>query len=198
MKHRSPTRHKPETIKSALAQLEAGRPLTEVAKKLGISKGLLSYWKNHAGQAAAGQGPSSVPAKSDGRSKLFVDRCWRGITLAFKKLESELKEEKPQGIRDLALTIAVLADKMGQVTQKLQAQAAPSPSGWAVSEDTWMLLRRHREAKISEPPKEKVVEAGLSGPGLEQQKREAGAEVGQGSAAESGPATAQPGAPGGN
>ncbi len=193
MKRRSPTRHKPELIKNALAQIEAGKSLTEVAGRLGISKGLLSYWKSH-----AGQGQSPATAKPDGRSKIFIDKCWRGITLAFKKLESELKEEKPQGIRDLALTIAVLADKMSQTSQKLQSQAAPPASGWAVSEDTWMLLRRHREAKVSDPPKENIVETGLGVSGLEQQKGEAGQADPHSSSSTIEAKTAQPDAPGGN
>ncbi len=198
MKNKSPQRHSPEKIKGALAKLAAGKPLTDVAKELGISKGLLSYWKSHADQSLTSRMPTSLQSKTDKRSKAFIDHCWTSIGLTFHRLDGELKKEKPQGIRDLALTIAVLADKMSQAAQALKAQSAPASSGWSASEDTLMILRQHKEVKSADPLKEKIVETNLGASGLEPQKREAAADPAGPKSIGNTTETAQRGAPGGN
>jgi hypothetical protein len=171
MKQRTPTRHKPEEIKNALAQLGTGKPLSEVAKQIGVSKSLIVYWRDHAEPLDSKQ--SRVPAlrKQNERTRKFIERCWTSITLAFRKLDDELKKEKPAGIRDLALAIAVLADKMSQASQNLHTQTAPSSSEWAVTEDTLMIMRRHKEAKTAQPLAEKITEGNLEASILELQKR---------------------------
>ena len=119
--------------------------------------------------------------------------------MAFKKLDSELKAEKPHGIRDLALAIAVLADKMGQAAQKLETQAVPSAAaGWSMSEDTLLILRQHREAKTAEPPVNQIIAAGLGGPSPEPQKRPVGGEAIAAEVLPIEPDKAQRGAAGGN
>ena len=198
MKNKSPQRHSPEKIKGALAKLASGKALTDVAKELGISKGLLSYWKSHADQPLASRTQTALQTKTDKRSKTFIDHCWKSIALAFHRLDGELKKEKPQGIRDLALTIAVLADKMSQAAQNLRAQSAPSVSGWSVSEDTLMILQQHKEVKSTDPLKEKIIETNLSAPGLEPQKKEGVAGSIASIPIATAPQTAQPGAGGGN
>jgi len=198
MKNKSPQRHSPEKIKGALAKLASGKPLTDVAKELGISKGLLSYWKSHSDQALAPREQTALKSKSDKRSKAFIEHCWKSISLAFNRLDGELKKEKPQGIRDLALTIAVLADKMSQTAQSLRTQNAPAFPGWSASEDTLMILRQHKEVKSAEPLKEKIVETNLGASGLEPQKREAAADSTAPKSIDNSTETAQRGAPGGD
>ncbi len=198
MKNKSPQRHSPEKIKRALARLASGKPLTDVAKELGVSKGLLSYWKNHSAQSNPTQEPAKLRFKSDKRSLAFIEHCWKSIGLAFGRLDDELKKEKPQGIRDLALTIAVLTDKMSQVTQNLRSNATPRSVGWTASEDTLMILRQHKEVKSTDPLKEKIVETNLSVPGLEPQKKEGVADPTSANPASNHPQIAQRGAPGGN
>ena len=77
-------------------------------------------------------------------------------------------------MRDLALCLAVLRDKLVQAEQNLHARAAPSSSGFTVSEDTWLILKRHRESQVVLPPEKNVVEGGLGEPGLGPQKDDAG------------------------
>ncbi|HAZ09089.1 MAG TPA: hypothetical protein DCZ01_11355 [Elusimicrobia bacterium] len=180
MKNRTPQRHDPAKIKDALAQLEAGKSLTDVAREFGVSKSLVSYWRDNAAELVPEQGRQSGKGKQNVRSRKFVLQCWQSIGLAFKRLDAELKSDKPHGVRDLALAIAVLADKMTQASQKLETQAAPSAAaGWSMSEDTLLILRQHREAKLPVPPEKiVVVEASLAGSGLEPQKRpEGGAAI---------------------
>ncbi|MBI4369727.1 MAG: transposase [Elusimicrobia bacterium] len=197
MKRKSPTRHSPEKIKNALAKLEAGKPLTEIAKDLGVSKSLVSYWRDHATQIMPQEGQRSSRSKQDTRSRKFIAHCWQSIGLAFKKLDMELKADKPQGIRDLALAIAVLIDKLNQAAQNLKAQAAPgAASAWSMSEDTLLILRQHREANPGEPPEKKIAEAGLEASDLEQQKRAKGGEANQSEIIPTEAKKAQPGAPG--
>lgn len=171
MKQRTPTRHKPEVIKHALAQLGTGKPLSEIAKQLGVSKSLLVYWRDHAELSDNKQSRMPSLRKQNERTRKFMDRSWTSITLAFKKLDEELKKEKPVGIRDLALAIAVLADKMAQARQNLQIQMTPSSPEWSVTEDTLMIMRRHKEAKVAQPPAEKIEKATLEAASLEPQKR---------------------------
>jgi len=173
MKRQAQTRHKPEEIRKALEQLQSGRPLSEVAKSCGVSKSLIVYWRDHAAEPGAKSVRSIASRKSDERTRRFVERCWRTVTLAFKKLDAELMREKPVGIRDLALAIAVIRDKLTQAEQSLNAQVAPSQAGWAVSEDTLLLLRTHREAKVSGPPANNPGAASLDPSGLEPQKGDA-------------------------
>ncbi|MEK6536044.1 MAG: hypothetical protein AABZ63_00980 [Actinomycetota bacterium] len=177
MKNRTPQRHDPAKIKDALAQLEAGKSLTDVAKEFGVSKSLVSYWRDNAAELVPEQGRQSGRGKQNVRSRKFVLQCWQSIGLAFKRLDAELKSDKPHGVRDLALAIAVLADKMGQASQKLETQATPSAAAaWSMSEDTLLILRQHRETK--EPPAKIIVEASLAASGLEPQKRtECGAAI---------------------
>ncbi|MEK7288363.1 MAG: transposase [Elusimicrobiota bacterium] len=197
MKRKTPARHSPEKIKNALANLEAGKTLTEVARELGVSKSLICYWRDHATHLVPEEGQQSGRNKQDTRSRKFISRCWQSIGLAFKKLDVELNAEKPQGIRDLALAIAVLVDKLNQAAQNLKAQAAPgSISDWSMNEDTLLILRQHREAKTARPPEEKIVEAGLEAPPLEPQKKADGGEAKQGGTSPAEPKKAQPGAPG--
>lgn len=198
MKNKSPQRHSPEKIKRALARLASGKPLTDVAKELGVSKGLLSYWKNHSAQSNGPPEPTKLRFKSDKRSLAFIEHCWKSIGLAFGRLDVELKKEKPQGIRDIALTIAVLTDKMSQVTQNLRSNAAPRSVGWTASEDTLLILRQHKDVQSAEPLKEKIIETNLAVPGLEPQKREGVADPTQANPASNPLPTAQRGAPGGN
>jgi len=172
MKRQAQTRHKPEEIRKALAQLQSGRPLSEVAKAFGVSKSLIVYWRDHAAEPGAKTARPISSRKADERTRNFVARCWRTVTLAFKKLDAELMREKPVGIRDLALAIAVIRDKLTQAEQSLNAQVAPSQAGWAVSEDTLLLLRTHREAKVSGPPANIPGAASLEPSGLEPQKGE--------------------------
>lgn len=169
MKNKTPTRHSPEKIKNALTLLQT-KPLSEVAKDLGVSKSLLVYWRDH---AVAPESKQNLPAlrKLTERNRKFMDRCWTSISLAFRKLDAELKKEKPTGIRDLALSIAVLADKMAQAKQNLQMQATPSSPEWSVTEDTLTIMRRHREGKTAQPPTEKIAEVNLETSSLELQKR---------------------------
>jgi hypothetical protein len=198
MKNKSPQRHSPEKIKRALARLASGKPLTDVAKELGVSKGLLSYWKNHSAQSNPTQEPTKLRIKSDKRSLAFIEHCWKSIGLAFGKLDLELKKEKPQGIRDLALTIAVLTDKMSQVTQNLRSNANPRSVAWTASEDTLMILRQHKEVKSIATPQEKIIETNLSVPGLEPQKRGVTADPTTSQSIGNSTETAQRGATGGN
>ena len=198
MKNKTPTRHKPEVIKNALAQLGSGKSLSEVAKQIGISKSLLVYWREHAEPADAKQ--SQVPAlrKHNERTRKLMDRCWTSISLAFRKLDEELKKEKPVSIRDLALTIAVLADKMAQAKQNLQMQATPASPEWSVTEDTLMIMRRHKEGKSAQPPGEKIEKANLEASGLELQKRAGETELGSQSSPNDSIKTVQPIGDGGN
>lgn len=198
MKNKSPQRHSPEKIKRALARLASGKPLTDVAKELGISKGLLSYWKNHSAQSNPTQEPTKLRFKSDKRSLAFIEHCWKSIGLAFGRLDVELKKEKPQGIRDMALTIAVLTDKMSQITQNLRSNATPRSVGWTASEDTLLILRQHKEVKSAEPLKEKIIETNLAASGLEPQKKDGVTDPSQANPVSNPPPTAQRGAPGGN
>lgn len=195
---RKTTRHSPDEVKRALARLETGQSLADVARHFDVSKSLLSYWRNQAGRVEAKQPRVPAARKSNERTRRFIERCWTSITLAFRKLDDELKREKPAGIRDLALAIAVLADKMAQASQRLHAQAAPAASAFAVSEDTWMILKRHREAQIAAPPAEKNVEPGLGVPGLEPQKGSAGDAASPAEAVSVEPDKAQRGATGSN
>lgn len=197
MKGKTPQRHDPEKIKSALAQLEAGKPLTDVAKEFGVSKSLVCYWRDHATELVPEQGRQAGKNKQNVRSKKFVLQCWQSIGLAFRRLDAELKSDKPHGVRDLALAIAVLADKMGQASQKLEAQAAPSAAaGWSMSEDTLLILRQHRETK--DPPGKIIVEASLAGSGFEPQKRAAGGAAIPAEVVAAEPGQAQRGAAGGD
>lgn len=196
MKGKTPQRHDPEKIKSALAQLEAGKPLTDVAKEFSVSKSLVCYWRDHAEELVPEKG-RSAKSKQNVRSKKFVLQCWQSIGLAFRRLDVELKSDKPHGVRDLALAIAVLADKMGQASQKLETQAAPSAAaGWSMSEDTLLILRQHRETK--EPPAKIIVEASLGGSGLEPQKRPVGGAATPAEVVTDEPGQAQRSAPGGD
>lgn len=198
MRRAKNVRHSPEKIKNALAKLEAGKSLTDVAREAGVNKSVVCYWRDHAAQLVAEPGRQAGKSKQNARSRRFILQCWQSIGLAFKKLDSELKTEKPHGIRDLALAIAVLADKMGQAAQKLEAQAAPSAAaGWSMSEDTLLILRQHREAKAA-PPAEKIVEASLAASGLEPQKRGGADAAIPAELAADQPKTAQRGGVGGN
>ena len=199
MKNKTPARHSPEKIKDALAQLEAGKSLTAVAKELDVSKSLVSYWRDHAAELVPEQGRQSGKSKQNVRSRKFVLQCWQSIGLAFKRLDAELKSEKPHGVRDLALAIAVLADKMGQASQKLETQAAPSAAaGWSMSEDTLLILRQHREEKPPDPPAKMIVEVSLAASGLEPQKRDAGGAAIPAEVVAAEPGQAQRGPVGGN
>lgn len=198
MRNKTPIRHNPEKIKNALAELEAGKPLTEVAKRAGVNKSVVCYWRDHAAQLVPEQARSGKN-KQNARSRKFVLQCWQSIGLAFKRLDAELRADKPHGIRDLALAIAVLADKMGQAAQKLEAQAAPSAAAnWSMSEDTLLILRQHREAKTAEPPANQIIAAGLGGPSPEPQKRPAGGEAIAAEVVPIEPGRAQRGAVGGD
>lgn len=169
MRRDKPKRHDPEKVKQALALLQTGKSLSDVARHFDVSKSLLSYWRNHAGQADVKQ--DRLPArKANERTRRFIERCWGTIRLAFKKLDGELGRDKPMGVRDLALCIAVLRDKLSQAEQNLHAKAAPSSSGFTVSEDTWLILKRHRESQVAATPAENPVGENLGGPGLEPQK----------------------------
>jgi transposase-like protein len=168
MKDKTPQKHKRDEIQKALALLESGQTLSDVAKEFSISKSLLSYWRDHASEIPNDQTDNKKPE----RTRKFITRCWNSIALAFKKLDSELKKEKPLGVRDLALAIAVLRDKLAQAEQNMRSQAVPASTEFTVSEDTWMILQRHREAKVSTPPAENIAKPGLGAAGLEQQKRE--------------------------
>jgi len=197
MKNKTPTRHSPEKIKDALAKLEAGQTLTVVAKEFGVSKSLVCYWRDHAAELVPEQGRQAGKSKQNVRSRKFVLQCWQSIGLAFKRLDAELKSDKPHGVRDLALAIAVLADKMGQASQKLETQAAPSAAaGWSMSEDTLLILRQHREAKG--PPAKIIVEASLAASGLEPQKGPAGGAAIPAEVVADEPGQAQRGAAGGD
>ena len=197
MKNRTPQRHDPAKIKDALAQLEAGKSLTDVAKEFGVSKSLVSYWRDNAAELVPEQGRQSGKGRQNVRSRKFVLQCWQSIGLAFKRLDAELKSDKPHGVRDLALAIAVLADKMGQAAQKLETQATPSAAAaWSMSEDTLLILRQHRE--IKEPPAKIIVEASLAGSGLEPQKRTDGGAALAAEVVPVEPAQAQRGPVGGN
>lgn len=197
MKNKTPARHSPEKIKDALAQLEAGKALTDVAREFSVSKSLVCYWRDHATELPPENGRQSGKSKQNVRSRKFVLQCWQSIGLAFRRLDAELKSDKPHGVRDLALAIAVLADKMGQASQKLEAQAAPSAAaGWSMSEDTLLILRQHRETK--EPPAKIIVEASLAGSGLEPQKGTTGGAAISAEVIADEPAQAQRGAAGGD
>lgn len=163
-------RHGPEKIKNALALLQT-KPLSEVAKEIGVYKSLLVYWRDHAEPTDTKQNQMPALRKHNERNRKFMDRCWTSISLAFRKLDAELKKEKPVGIRDLALTIAVLADKMAQAKQNLQIQSVPSSPEWSVTEDTLMIMRQHKEGKATQPPTEKIEKSNLEASGLELQKR---------------------------
>lgn len=192
------TRHSPEKIKAALAKLDAGKPLTDVAREVGVNKSVVCYWRDHAAQLVPEQGRRSGKNKQNARSRRFILQCWQSIGLAFRRLDAELKSDKPHGVRDLALAIAVLADKMGQASQKLETQAAPSAAaGWSMSEDTLLILRQHREAK-AEPPANQIVEVGLGGPSPEPQKRPVGVEAIPAEVVAIEPGQVPRGAPGGN
>lgn len=175
MRRKPPTKHSPEEVKQALARLQTGEALADVAKHFGVNKSLLVYWRDRAGQLDARQPRTQAAGKGNERTRKFIERCWGSITLAFKKLDGELKKEKPQGIRDLALAIAVLRDKLSQATQSLNAQSAPAASGFTASEDTLMILRRHRETQVAAPHGKIVAEPSLAGTSPEPQKDDTGA-----------------------
>ena len=196
MKRKPPTKHSADEVKQALARLQTGEALADVAKHFGINKSLLVYWRDRAGQLEPGKARTPAARKGSERTRKFIERCWASITLAFKKLDGELKREKPVGIRDLALAIAVLRDKLSQAEQNLHAKSAPSSSGFTVSEDTWLILKRHREAQVAAPPEKILVEGGLDGPGLEPQRQSEAAAAIPAEVVPPEPDKAQPGAPG--
>ena len=196
MRRKPPTKHSPDEVKQALAKLQTGEPLADVARHFGINKSLLVYWRDRAGQLDAKLPKGQAARRGSERTRKFIERCWSSIMLAFKKLDGELKKDKPQGIRDLALAIAVLRDKLAQAAQTLQAHAGPVAAGFTVSEDTLTIIRKHREAQSVAPPAEKIAEGSLGGPGLEPQKGDAGGAAIPAEIVPPEPGTAQPGAPG--
>lgn len=196
MRRKPPTKHSADEVKQALARLQTGEALADVAKHFGVNKSLVVYWRDRAGQLEPGKARTPAARKGSERTRKFIERCWGSITLAFKKLDGELKREKPVGIRDLALAIAVLRDKLSQAEQNLHAKSAPSSSGFTVSEDTWLILKKHRESLVAAPPAEIPVGAGLAGPGPEPQRQRESAAAIPAEIVPPAPKTAQPGAPG--
>lgn len=178
MKRPRSKRHSPEEIKKALARLEAGEPLSKVAREFKVSKSLASYWVEHAEQLV----PSTVAVVAASprtalRTRRFIEQCAATIALAFERLKAELKKDAPKGVKDLGLVIAVLYDKQTQAAQRLEAQAPRAGQDWSASEDTLLILRQHREGGVARPPGEQIVAAGLEASGLEQQKEAAGGAV---------------------
>ena len=168
MKRRGPARYSNAEIDTALARVKGGETLSAVAKDLGTSKSTLKYWADRASSQ-----PSRTPVTSQQaakRMRKLADRAWLSITLAFRKLNAELAKEKPQGVRDLVLAIAVLADKMRTATDSLQSQAQSSASGWEASDETLLILKRHRERQTSAPPVQTQAEVHLGGRDAELQK----------------------------
>ena len=175
MKNKSPTRHKAEEIKKAVDRIQGGEPLSAVAKELGVSKSLASYWVEHADRlvpAAATSGLASP--KTTLRTRKFIEQCATTIALAFERLKAELKKDAPKGVKDLGLLIAVLYDKQAQASQRLEGQAPRAAQDWSASEDTLLILRRHRETGAEQPPAENIVAASVGPSGLERQKGAAG------------------------
>jgi hypothetical protein len=171
-------RHKPAEIKQAVARIQAGEPLSKVAQEFGVSKSLASYWVERADKLVPSAAtPSALSPKSALRTRRFIERCAATIELAFERLKAELKSDAPKSVKDLGLLIAVLYDKQAQAAQRLEAQAPRSAQDWSASEDTLLILRRHREGGVAPTPAENVVEARLEPSPLEPQKKAAAAEA---------------------
>lgn len=171
MKRKTQARHKAEEIDKAVARVQAGEPLSNVAKELGVSKSLVSYWIEHADRLVPSK-TAAVPAspKATLRTRKFIEQCATTIALAFERLKAELRKDAPKGVKDLGLMIAVLYDKQTQAAQRLEGQAPRAVQDWSASEDTLLILRQHRETSVARPPAENIVAASLEPSGLEQQK----------------------------
>lgn len=199
MKRKAQARHKAEVIEKAVARIQGGEPLSAVAKDLGVSKSLASYWVEHADRMipAAAAGLALSP-KSALRTRRFIERCAAAIELAFQRLKTELKSDAPKGVKDLGLLIAVLYDKQTQAAQRLETQAPRAAQDWSASEDTLLILRRHREGSVASTPGEISVEASLEASPLEPQKKAAANEPTEAKPPASEPQKDQRGAVGGN
>ncbi|MEK7721260.1 MAG: hypothetical protein AAB359_02595 [Elusimicrobiota bacterium] len=173
MKRKPQARHKAEEIKKAVARIQGGESLSLVAKDCGISKSLASYWVEHADRLVPADSTVSSSPKSVLRTRRFIEQCATAISLAFKRLKTELKKDAPKGVKDLGLLIAVLHDKQTQAAQRLDIPAQEDDQDWSASEDTLLILRQHRSAKSDAPPEKNIVEVSVEASGLEQQNRAA-------------------------
>ena len=169
MKRKPQARHKAEDIKQAVARIQGGESLSVVARELGVSKSLASYWVDHADQHSEDSPVASSP-KTVLRARRFIEQCTTIIALAFERLKTELKADSPRSVKDLGLLIAVLHDKQTQAAQRLEGQAPRNTQEWSASEDTLLILRQHKTSSVVVPPANNIVEASLEVSGLEQQK----------------------------
>ncbi|HBW23298.1 MAG: hypothetical protein A2X28_06450 [Elusimicrobia bacterium GWA2_56_46] len=169
MKRKPQARHKTEDIQKAVARIQNGESLSVVAKDVGVSKSLASYWVEHADRLVPADSVSSSP-KSILRTRRFIEQCAVTIALAFERLKIELKKDSPKGVKDLGLLIAVLHDKQTQAAQRLEVPSSDDDQEWSASEDTLLILRQHKSSKVSTPSEKNIVEASVDVSALEQQK----------------------------
>ncbi|MFA6253476.1 MAG: hypothetical protein WC687_04395 [Patescibacteria group bacterium] len=170
MKRKPQARHKTEDIQKAVARIQGGESLSVVAKDVGVSKSLASYWVDHADRMVPADSIVASSPKSVLRTRRFIEQCATAISLAFERLKTELKKDSPKGVKDLGLLIAVLHDKQTQALQRLDVPAAEGDQEWFASEDTLLILRQHKSGKVSGPPEKNIVEASVDVSALEQQK----------------------------
>jgi len=173
MKRKPQTRHKTEDIQKAVARIQGGESLSVVAKELGVSKSLASYWLDRADRYLPAEASAPVSGKQMMRTRRFVEQCAVAIALAFDRLKIELRKDAPKGVKDLGLLIAVLFDKQVQAAQKSEAPAQQDDQDWTDSEDTLLILRQHRSGKPGDTPEKTTAKPGEGASGLEQQNRAA-------------------------
>jgi len=109
-------RYTQEQKEAAIAQLTLGKSPTKIARDLKIPYGTVAYWKANLRKIKEQDGTLGYHFE---KQKNFVDKAWKNIDLALKKIKAglEIVELKtPKDIRDLVVVLGIFKDKIDKAT----------------------------------------------------------------------------------
>ncbi|MBI4376730.1 MAG: hypothetical protein HY549_09810 [Elusimicrobia bacterium] len=160
MRRAGRSKYSREDIERAMAKIQAGQSLSDIARDMGMSKAGLSYRLSRLSATASVSGPLD----SKRWQGAFAQACWKNLSNVNRKLAQKMDEASFSELVRLFESLSEVMLKLGPNVQ-LQIQAKVRPEMESTSETRRMVeqfLRKQDE------------KSGLGGPPLEQEKKQGG------------------------
>ncbi len=156
MKRKGPQRYPTEMIQAAVARLESGGRLADIARELNVPKNTVKYWLDHANKHLP-ENSKATPIATRIHNRLTRE-TWDIIFAALKTLRGKLAEAT---VRDLVAVISELFDRQAQFGA-LSGKSAIPEKVLEKSEEVRITVQKFLQKRSVEAPK-----SSLGGPAPE-------------------------------
>ena len=129
---------------------------SEIARETGVNPNTVRYMKANLKKIQERDGSLGYHLE---KQKNFVNKGWKGVELALKKIIKGLKDIDPKtlkDVRDLAVILGILRDKIDKATPQLQlevgAQRPPIDLSGVDTKELEVIVARFTQAAKTTPP----------------------------------------------